>query len=95
MCFWNCAGEEAGRAERDGQTESECCACLCVLVCFNWELSIFVAGRTRNSRKLMSQQSAMCAQTQSVEPAETHGEYGVVMEWDLIVFLELCRGRGR
>ena len=43
----------------------------------------------------MSQQSAMCAQTQSVEPAETHGEYGVVMEWDLIVFLELCRGRGR
>ena len=64
-------------------------------MCLNWELSVFVAGRTRTSRKLMSQQSAMCTQTQSVKPAETHGEYGVIMDWDLIVFLELCRERGR
>ena len=60
----------------------------------NWEL-FFTAGKTRNSRKPMSQNSAMCTQTQSVEPAGTHGEYGVIMDWDLIVFLELCRGRGR
>ena len=69
-----------------------------VYVCWcglNWELSVFAAGRTRTSRKLMSQQSAMCTQTQSVEPAGTNGEYGVIMDWDLIVFLELCRGRGR
>ena len=68
---------------------------VCVLVCLNWELSIFVAGRTRTSRKLMSQLSAMCTQTQSVEPAGTHGDYGVITDWDLIVFLELCSGKGR
>ena len=75
MCFWNCAGEEAGRTETDSQTESV--VPVCVLVWY-WELFVFAAGRTRTSRKLMSQQSAMCAQTQSLEPAETHGEYGVM-----------------
>ena len=95
---------EEGRAQptsRDGRVEGKCFACS-FLVCvwcsarFKFEIDrLFATGRTRTSRKLMSQQSAMCTQAQSVEPAGTHGEYGVIMDWDLIVFLELCRGRGR
>ena len=29
----NCVGEEAGRAQRDGRVEGECCACLFLVMC--------------------------------------------------------------
>ena len=46
----------------------------------------FAAGRTRNSRKPIGQQSAELTEKQSVELAETDGEYGAILDWDLIVF---------
>ena len=33
IVFWNCVGEEAGRAQRDGRVEGECCACLFLVMC--------------------------------------------------------------
>ena len=33
IVFWNCVGEEAGRAQRDGQLEGECCAFLFLVMC--------------------------------------------------------------
>jgi hypothetical protein len=79
--------------------EGECCACLFLVMRvgvvqgLNWELSVFfAAGRTRNSRKPIGQQSVELTETQSVELAETDGEYGAILDWDLIVFWN-CVGK--
>ena len=81
-------GVEEGRARpssRDSQVEGECCACLFLVMRvgvvqgLNWELSVvFAAGRTR---KPIGQQSAELTEAQSVELAETHGEYGAILDW--------------